>query len=94
VEKIGIAASSSGVSMPYLPLSPSAKMRAGCVGAFVALSRPPTRAGALDDAAVMRGDGGIDQTAPQPPDPRQGTILVRAREPAVADDVGSPRALG
>ena len=44
-------------------------------------------AGALDDASVMRGDGGIDQIAAQPPQPRQGAILVRAREPAVADDV-------
>src|SRR5208337_1476845 len=27
-------------------------------------------AGALDDAAVMRGDSGIKQVAPQPPEPR------------------------
>ena len=45
-------------------------------------------AGALDDAAVMRGDGGIDQIAAQPPEPRQRAILVRAGEPAIADDVG------
>ena len=45
-------------------------------------------AGALDDAPVMRGDGGIDQIAAQPPEPRQRAILVRAGEPAVADDVG------
>ena len=44
-------------------------------------------AGALDDAAVMRGDGRIDQIAAQPPEPRQRAILVRAREPAVADHV-------
>ena len=44
-------------------------------------------AGALDDAPVMRGDGGIDQIAAQPPQPRQRAILVRAGEPAVADDV-------
>ena len=44
-------------------------------------------AGALDDAAVMRGDGGIDQVAAQPPEPRQRAIFVRAGEPAVADDV-------
>jgi hypothetical protein len=36
---------------------------------------------------VMRGDGGIDQIAPRPLEPRQGAILVHAREPAVADDV-------
>ena len=45
-------------------------------------------AGALDDAPVMRGDGGIDQIAAQPPQPRQGAILVRSREPAVADHIG------
>ena len=45
-------------------------------------------AGALDDAAVMRGDRGIDQIAAQRPQPRQGAIFVRAGEPAVADDIG------
>ena len=45
-------------------------------------------AGALDDPPVMRGDGGVDQIATQPPQPRQRAILVRAREPAVADHVG------
>ena len=45
-------------------------------------------AGALDDAAVMRGDGGIDEIAAEAPQPRQGAILVRRREPAVADDIG------
>ena len=45
-------------------------------------------AGALDDAPVMGGDGGIDQVAAQPPEPRQRAILVRAGEPAVADHVG------
>ena len=44
-------------------------------------------AGALDDPAVMDGDGGIDQIAAERPQPRQDAILVRAREPAVADDV-------
>ncbi len=44
-------------------------------------------AGALDDAPVMRVDGGIDQIAAQPPQPRQRAILVRAGEPAVADHV-------
>ena len=37
---------------------------------------------------MMRGDGGIDQIAAQPPEARQGAILVRSREPAVADDIG------
>ena len=45
-------------------------------------------AGALDDAAVMRGDGGVDQVAAEAPQPRQRAILVRAGEPAVADDIG------
>jgi hypothetical protein len=42
-------------------------------------------AGALDHTAVMRGDGGIDQIAPQPPEPRQCAILVSAGKPAVSD---------
>ena len=45
-------------------------------------------AGALDDAAVMDGDGRIDQIAAKRPKPRQDAVLVRAGEPAVADDVG------
>ena len=44
-------------------------------------------AGPLDDAPVMRGDGGVDEVAAQPSQTRQGAILVRAREPAVADDI-------
>ena len=44
-------------------------------------------AGALHYASVMRGDGGIDQIAPQRPKPRQGAILVRAGEPAVSDHI-------
>jgi len=35
----------------------------------------------------MRVDGRIDQIAAEPPEPRQGAILVRSREPAVADDI-------
>ena len=45
-------------------------------------------AGALDYAPVMRGDGGIDQVAAQPPEARQGAVLVGARKPGVADNVG------
>ena len=37
-------------------------------------------AGALDEAPAMRGDRGINQIAAQPPQPRQGAILVRAGE--------------
>ena len=44
-------------------------------------------AGALDDAAVVHGDGGIDQIAAQRAQSRQSSIFVRPREPAVADDI-------
>ena len=44
-------------------------------------------AGALDDAAMMHGDGGIDQIAAQRPQPRQSSIFVRAGEPAIADHI-------
>src|SRR5260370_27745044 len=43
--------------------------------------------GALDDAAMMRVDGGIDQVAPQAAEPRQSAILVGPGEAAIADDV-------
>ena len=44
--------------------------------------------GSLDDAPVMRVDGGIDEIAAQPPQPRQGAILIGPGEPAVADYIG------
>ena len=44
-------------------------------------------AGALDDAAVMGGDGGVDEVAAQAPKARQRAVLVGAGEPAVADDI-------
>ncbi len=44
--------------------------------------------GALDDAPAMRGDGGINQVAAQAPQAREGPILIRPGEPAVADHVG------
>jgi len=37
---------------------------------------------------MMRGDRGIDQIAAQPTEPRQRAILIRAREPTVADHIG------
>ena len=49
------------------------------------------RAGALDDASVMRLDRRIDQISPQATQPRQRAIFVRFREPAVADHVGGAR---
>ena len=42
-------------------------------------------AGALDDAAMMHGDCRIDQIAAQRAQSRQGSIFVRAGEPAIAD---------
>jgi hypothetical protein len=36
----------------------------------------------------MHGDGGVDQVAPKGAEPGEDTILVRAREPRVANDVG------
>ena len=41
----------------------------------------------LTTTAVMQGDGRIDQVAAQRPEPRQDAILVRAREPAVTDNI-------
>jgi hypothetical protein len=42
----------------------------------------------LDDAPVMHREYGIDQVAPQRPQPSEDAILVRASKPGVADDVG------
>ena len=44
-------------------------------------------AGALDDAAMVHGDCGIDQIAAQRAQSRQSSIFVRAGEPAVADHI-------
>ena len=43
--------------------------------------------GPLDHATVVYGDGGIDQIAPQRPQPRKGALFVGAGEPAVTDYV-------
>jgi hypothetical protein len=43
--------------------------------------------GSLHNAAVMEGDGRIDQVAAERPEPRQNAILVRSREPAIADNI-------
>ena len=54
-------------------------------------------AGALDNAPVMHRDDGVDEIAAERPQARKDTILVRACEPAISDDVrrpGSPRAFG
>ena len=44
-------------------------------------------AGALDHAAVMHGDGRVDQVAAQRAQPRQRAILIGARETAISDHV-------
>jgi hypothetical protein len=44
-------------------------------------------AGAFDDAAVMSGDGWIDEVAAEPPQARKCPILVGAGEPAITDDI-------
>jgi hypothetical protein len=44
--------------------------------------------GAFDGAPAMRGDRGINQIAAQGSEPRQRSLLVGAREPAIADDIG------
>ena len=44
-------------------------------------------AGALDDAAMMDGDRGVDQVAAKRSEPSENAIFVRSSEPAVADDV-------
>ena len=45
-------------------------------------------AGALDDAAVMSGDGGIDEVAAEATKPRKSSVFVAPGEPAVADNIG------
>jgi hypothetical protein len=42
---------------------------------------------ALDDTAVMSGDGGINEVAAEAPYARKSPILVRACGPAISDDV-------
>ena len=44
-------------------------------------------AGALDDAAMMDGDRGVDQVAAKRSEPSEDAIFVRPGEPAVTDDV-------
>src|SRR5277367_6760742 len=44
-------------------------------------------AGALDDAAMVHGDCGINQIAAQGAQSRQSSIFVRARKSAIADYV-------
>ncbi len=46
-------------------------------------------AGSFDDAAVVHGDGRVDEVAAQGAQSRERAILVRAGELGKADDVGS-----
>jgi len=43
----------------------------------------------FDDAAVADGDCWVDEVAAQSPQPREDSLLVRSREPAVADNIGN-----
>ena len=45
-------------------------------------------AGALDHPALVDSDGGVDEVAPQRPQPRERAVFVCARKPAEADHVG------
>ena len=44
-------------------------------------------AGALNDAAVVHGDRGVNQIAAQRAQSRQGSIFVRASQPAITDHI-------
>ena len=44
--------------------------------------------GALDDAAVIGGDGGVDEVATEAAKARERAILVSTGEPRVADNIG------
>ncbi len=46
-------------------------------------------AGALHHAPVVHCDRRVDEIAAQRPEPREGAVLVRAGQPAEADDVRS-----
>ena len=45
-------------------------------------------AGALDNAAVMEGDGRVDEVATEFPHPRERALFLRPSESAVTDHVG------
>ena len=45
-------------------------------------------AGALDDAAVMQRNRGVDEVAPESPKASEDSIFIRTRKPRVADHVG------
>jgi hypothetical protein len=43
--------------------------------------------GALDDAAVMGGDRGVDEVAAEAAETRERPVFVGAGEPGIADDI-------
>src|SRR5579883_2134250 len=45
-------------------------------------------AGALHDAAVVNGDGGVDQIASERPQPGENAFFISAGQPRIADNVG------
>jgi hypothetical protein len=45
-------------------------------------------ASALDDSAIVHGDGRVDEVAAKRPQPRQCPVLVRACKPTEAYDIG------
>ena len=45
-------------------------------------------AGALDDPAVVHGDGRVDQVAAERPQPGENPVLVGSGKPRIADHVG------
>ena len=70
------------------PMS-SADQKVGRVSQIASSWRTERRAPTLlDDAAVMHGDGGINQVASERPQPRQNPVLVGSGEPRIADDTG------
>ena len=67
-----------GVALGHRPLDFHCKIH--CIDNTAELDNRAV-AGALDDAAVMHGDGRIDQVAPKGPKPCESAIFVRARKP-------------
>jgi len=55
--------------------------QAGRIGRATELDEAPV-ASAFHHSSVMHGDGGVDQIAPERPQPRQCAILVGASKPA------------
>jgi hypothetical protein len=74
-----------GVALGHRPLDFNSKIH--CVDDAAEFDNCAVSS-ALDDAPVMHGDCGIDQVAPKGAEPSENSILVRARKPRVANNVG------